>query len=218
MRGGLTEARLLGINGQGSFRCGFHSLVGGLIMMLRQFFIAATLFVPMFVFGQVPFPQMPQPVATFSYEDKDWGVEAANTPRQGSPHAYTPTAIPGARVIKTLELKALLEANKNVLVIDVLDSKSRKTIPGAYWMPGAGDGRFYRAEKSRFAAALDKLSGGDKSRPIVFLCVSSECWLSYNASLHALEAGYTDVIWYRGGTNAWKAANLDLAEPARINW
>lgn len=187
-------------------------------MTLRPLILAVALVTPMFVFGQVAFPQIPQPITTFSYEDKDWGVEATKTPRRGSPHAYTPTSIPGARVIKTLELKALLEANKNVLVIDVLDSKSRKTIPGAYWMPGTGDGQFYSAEKSRFATALDKLSGGDKSRPIVFLCVSSECWLSYNASLHALEAGYTDVIWYRGGTEAWKGASLDLAKPERIDW
>jgi hypothetical protein len=39
---------------------------------------------------------------------------------------------------------------------------------------------------------------------------------SYDALLCALEARYTDVIWYRGSANAWKAANLDLAEPARI--
>jgi rhodanese-related sulfurtransferase len=100
-------------------------------------------------------------------------------------------SIPGARMIKTLELKALLDANKQVVVIDVLDSKTRTTVPGAYWMPGAGDSRFYGAEKSRFAAALEKLVGSDKNRPIVFLCLSSECWESYNGE--RLSAAATPV-------------------------
>ncbi len=118
-----------------------------------------------------------------------------------------------------MELKALLESNKEIVVIDVLGSKERKkSIPGAFWMPGAGDGQFYGAEKSRFAAALDKITEGDKNRPLVFLCWNSECWLSYNASLHAIEAGYKDIIWYRGGTEAWTGANLDWKRPERINW
>lgn len=173
---------------------------------------------PVLVFGQVPFPQLPQPIVTFSFEDKDWNVEATTTPKTSGPHAPTPTSIPGARVIKTLELKTLLETNKNIVIVDVLDSKARSSIPGAFWMQGAGDGKFFGAEKIRFATALEKITGGDKNRPLVFLCISSECWLSYNASLHALEAGYKDVIWYRGGTNSWRGANFDWKKPEIVSW
>lgn len=173
---------------------------------------------PTHILGQVTFPPVAQLVATFSFEDKDWGIEATTTPTRPPYHARTPTLIPGARVIKTLELKALLESNKQVVVIDVLDSGTRTSIPGAFWMSGAGDGQFFAAENRRFATALEKLTGGDKNRPIVFLCISSECWLSYNASLHAIEAGYKDVIWYRGGTNAWTAAKLERTTPERIQW
>jgi PQQ-dependent catabolism-associated CXXCW motif protein len=168
--------------------------------------------------AQIEFPVLPQPIVSFSYEDKDWNVEAVTAPKTGRAHGPTPNGIPGARVVKTLELKALLDARKGLVVIDVLDSRSRKSIPGAFWMAGAGDGRFFAAEKSRFAAALHKLTDGNKDCPLVFLCVSSECWLSYNASLHALEAGYKDVIWYRGGTQAWQAASLDLVELERLAW
>lgn len=173
---------------------------------------------PAIVFGQVAFPPLPQPVATYSFEAKDWGVEAPTTPNRGRLHAPTPTSIPGARVITTLELKALLDSNKNVVVVDVLDSQTRTSIPGAFWLSGAGSGQFYAAEKSRFATALEKLTGGDKTRPLVFLCISSECWLSYNASLHALEAGYKDVIWYRGGTNAWTGASFERTKPETVSW
>lgn len=186
--------------------------------MIRIFVLLLVGLFPALVFGQVPFPSLPQPITTFSFEDKDWNVEATATPRTGRPHAPTPTSISGARMIRTLELKELLETNKNVVVVDVLDSKSRKSIPGAFWLPGAGNGQFYAAEKSRFATALEKLTGGDKSRPLVFLCTSSECWLSYNASLHALEAGYKDVIWYRGGTSSWTGASLDWTKPESVSW
>jgi len=93
---------------------------------------------------QIPTPSQEQ---TFSYEDKDWGVSSTSTPI-GPPFGKpTPTAIPGARVIRTLELKALLESDKkSVVVIDVLDTKTRNSVPGAFWMPGAGDSRFYSAQ------------------------------------------------------------------------
>jgi PQQ-dependent catabolism-associated CXXCW motif protein len=167
--------------------------------------------------AQVEIPAPPQAQA-FAQEDHDWGVAPTSTP-QGPPFGRpTPTSIPGARRIGTLELKALLEANRQVVVIDVLDSRTRTTVPGAYWIAGAGDSRYFAAEKNRFPAALEKVVGGDKSRPVVFLCVSSQCWESYNACLHAVEAGYKDVLWYRGGTSAWSAAGLKRAVPERVDW
>jgi PQQ-dependent catabolism-associated CXXCW motif protein len=190
--------------------------LGGI--MLRALAVFLVCLAPALVFGQVPFPQLPQPVTTFSFEDKDWGVDATTAPRRAPPHAPTPTSIPGARVIKTLELKALLESNNKVLVVDVLDSKTRMSVPGAFWMSGAGDGQFFGAEKSRFSTVMERITGGDKTRPIVFLCLNSECWLSYNASLHALEAGYKDVIWYRGGTDAWRGASLEWKKPESVRW
>lgn len=168
--------------------------------------------------AQAPFPKLKEPVKTYSAETKDWGVKAEATPKLDPLHAPTPTTIPGARVIKTVELKALLAENKKVVVIDVLDSQDRKSVPGAVWMSGAGASKFYDAEKGRFAKALEKVTAGDKGRPLVFLCLSSECWLSYNAALRALDAGYKDVIWYRGGTNSWRAAKLDWAPPERLAW
>jgi len=182
--------------------------------MIRVFFTLLALLLPVIAFGQVPFPQLAHPIATFSYEDNDWGVGATTTPRKAN-ESPTPTSIPGARVIKTLELKELLDANKSVVVIDVLSARTPDSIPGAFKMPGAGDGQFYAAEKSRFASALDKLTGADKTRPIVFLCYSVKCWLSYNAALYALEAGYKDVIWYRGGIMSWTGASLTFMQAGR---
>lgn len=168
--------------------------------------------------AQVSFPQLPQPIMAFSFEDKNWDVQPTTSPETRMYHSPTPMSIPGGRVIRTLELRGLLELNDKVIVIDVLNSKTRKSIPGAFWMHGAGDGRFFAAEKNRFSAALERLTEGNKDRPLVFLCLNSECWLSYNASLHAIEAGYTDVIWYRGGTDSWRGASLEWKEPEKVSW
>lgn len=167
--------------------------------------------------AQVAFPP-PERDQAFAYEDKDWGVAPTTSEKRQPVHSPTPTSIPGGRVIRTLELKALLSAHPEVVVVDVLDGSGRRTVPGAHWMSGAGSPGFYGAETSRFQAALEKLTEGDKSRPLVFVCLSSECWLSYNASLRALAAGYKDVIWYRGGTDAWRGANLDTQVPRAVAW
>lgn len=168
--------------------------------------------------SQVAFPPTSAEEPVYAMEDNDWGVSPTSTVKKKPYHAPTPKSIPGARVISTAALQQLLRDNKDIVIIDVLDSKTRKSIPGTVWMNGAGSGDFYNAEKERFAAAMDKLTEGNKTRPVVFLCISSECWLSYNASLHALDAGYKDVIWYRGGTDAWRGANFKLKVPGTIDW
>ena len=55
----------------------------------------------------------------------------------------------------------------------------------------------------------------DKTSPIVFYCLSWECWLSYNAAMRAVALGYKNVFWYRGGYYSWFAAGLplELVEP-----
>ena len=49
--------------------------------------------------------------------------------------------------------------------------------------------------------------------PIGFFCYGAQCWESYNAALRAMRLGYREVLWYRGGLAAWKAAGLPTAEP-----
>ncbi|WP_374666991.1 protein kinase [Ramlibacter sp.] len=172
--------------------------------------------------ASAPPPAAPAAAATearfFANEDTDWGVAPTREPRVKPLHAPTPRSLPGGRTIATLDLKALLLANRSVVVIDVLDTKARMTVPGAAWMPGAGQGRLGPPAKAGFANALQELTGGDRGRPLVFLCLNAECWLSYNAALHAIEAGYTQVHWYRGGTDAWTGAGLPRRAPRRIDW
>lgn len=157
---------------------------------------------------------------SFADEDKDYGIapEKALTTNY---HHKTPLYVPGARTIKTLVLRKLIDSSSPPIVIDVLGGTpgKRLTIPSAVWLGAdAGDGRVYAAEKEKFATILSKLTNSDKSRPVVFFCLNVECWLSYNASLRAVEEGYKNVYWYRGGWKSWKAATLPFIKAERVAW
>ena len=77
-------------------------------------------------------------------------------------------------------------------------------MPGARRYPGVG----LAVPSTDLAQLLEKDTGGAKDYPVVFYCEGPQCWESYNAALRARDAGYTNVYWYRGGLEAWVAANL----------
>jgi len=145
-------------------------------------------------------------------EDRDWGVTPTHQLKQPPYHAPTPREIPDGRVVKTQELRAMLDAAPPPLVVDVASGEGHDSIGGALWLEDAGHGtNFIDSLQALLAERLGRLSGGDKTRPLVFFCVNAQCWLSYNAALRAIALGYTQVYWYRGGVEAWRAAGLPLA-------
>lgn len=148
----------------------------------------------------------------YADEDRDWGIAPTNRLRQQPYHAPTPREIPGAQVVQTRELRAMLAGANPPVVIDVLSEEGHVTLAGALWLSGAGRGtNFMDPVQSVLVPLLEQLTGGDKARPMVFFCASSQCWLSYNAALRAVAAGYTRVYWYRGGIEAWIEAGLPSA-------
>ena len=154
----------------------------------------------------------------YADEDRDWGVPPATQLRTVGYHGPTPMRIPGGKVVTTGELKAMLEKEPRPYIIDVLGGGVHRTIAGAFWMIGAGDGEMNRDEEKRFAAAIAAFAGGDKNRPMVFYCVDSECWLSYNAALRAIALGYTNVMWYRGGIASWRSAEGIMTQSDPFFW
>ena len=152
-------------------------------------------------------------------EAQDFGVAPSAELRLADHASPTPLAIPGARPIRTQELRRRLQAplDKRPLVFDVL-SEPHASLPGAIWLPGAGLGSgFDDALQGRLAALLRFMTADDRARELVFLCVGPRCWLSYNAALRAVRLGYTNVLWYRGGIEAWGASGGALRAP-RVAW
>lgn len=153
-------------------------------------------------------------------EDEDFGVAASPDLRVANVHAPTPRDIPGARVIRTDVLRERLRAPEAArpLLFDVLGGETHASLPGAIWLPGAGRGEsFTDTIQAQFARVLQAATQGDAGRPLVFFCQGTQCWLSYNAALRAAALGYREVYWYRGGIEAWLAANEPLA-PLRFSW
>jgi rhodanese-related sulfurtransferase len=60
---------------------------------------------------------------------------------------------------------------------------------------------------------LQQLTKGNKEAALVFYGDSRECWEAYNAALRAINAGYINVLWYRGGLQAWISAGLPTQPP-----
>ena len=143
--------------------------------------------------------------------------------------APVPCTLAGATVVSTEGLRLQIERDAPLLV-DVLPSPrrpeglaertpwlppTRRSIPGTVWLPNTGFGDLPLEEERYLRANLERLTGGDRSRSIVFYCLA-ECWMSWNAARRAVAWGYDSVLWYPDGTDGWEAAGLPLAESSPV--
>ena len=149
-----------------------------------------------------------------AWERQDMGVPASRQLHDGAPHGPTPNQIPGGQVITTKGLLPLLQQREvPVRVFDVLGAAQGlpQAIPAAW---AAQPGRFDDETQSRLAQLLRQASGGRRDVALVFYCGGPQCWMSYNAALRAISLGYPNVMWYRGGMEAWQRAGQALSGAA----
>ena len=64
---------------------------------------------------------------------------------------------------------------------------------------------------SYFRTRLERLTKGKRDAPLVFFCLR-DCWMSWNAAKRAVEAGYTNVMWFRDGTDGWQELGYPLVD------
>lgn len=164
---------------------------------------------------QQPVQPAPSSGAAASAERQDHGVAASNKLHDGAMHGPTPNSIPGGQLITTPGLLDLLKAAPGrVLVFDVLGAAER--LPGALnAVPAHQAGSFDDAVQREFGQFLQQVTQGKRDTALVFYCASTQCWMSYNASLRAIRMGYSNVLWYRGGLEAWKAARQPVQTAQR---
>lgn len=138
------------------------------------------------------------------YERQDLGVPATDSLHSGAMHGPTPASIPGGQVITTKGLVELIQGQRTpYLLFDVLGSG--ETLPGAIpAVQASSPGSFDDQVSQQMGQFLQQATRGNAQVPLIFYCASRECWMSYNASLRAIRLGYTNVLWYRGGLEAWK--------------
>lgn len=153
------------------------------------------------------------------------GVDEPAGYRLDEYRAPVPDTLRGATVATTEEAEALWRAKKAVF-FDVMPNtpkptnlpagtiwrdKVRKDIPGSIWLANVGYGAISEETAGYFRQGLAAAAGTDKSRTILFYCMTN-CWMSWNAAKRAVEWGYSSVIWYPLGADGWEGANLPLEE------
>lgn len=149
-------------------------------------------------------------------EDEDY-FDAATGYRIERYRAPTPLTVPGGQRLTLDGLDELMAAAAPLLV-DVMASdgagldpstgqwrmaSSRRHIPSSVWLPDVGKGRLSPQLDIYFRTALDRLTNGDLSRPIVIYCLA-DCWMGWNAVRRAASYSYTAVYWYPDGTDGWR--------------
>lgn len=157
----------------------------------------------------------------------------ADAERPSEPDGYrmdeyrkpVPATLKGATVL-TSEKAGELWTNKQAIFVDVYPRAPKPpnlpkgtfwrepihhSIENATWLANVGYGVISAEIEAYFKKNLEKLTGDDKSRAIVFYCLR-DCWMSWNAAKRALTYGYGNVMWYPDGTDGWQEIGLPVAQ------
>ncbi|OZA43941.1 MAG: rhodanese [Hydrogenophilales bacterium 17-61-76] len=81
------------------------------------------------------------------------------------------------------------------------------SLPGAKYKESSAKEVGFDPADDQFA--LNKLPR-DKNTPFMMYCDGTICWKSYKSALMAVEGGWKNVYWFRGGLPEWKEAGLPV--------
>ncbi|MGF1528387.1 MAG: rhodanese-like domain-containing protein [Candidatus Competibacterales bacterium] len=162
-------------------------------------------------------------VANLDYADetKDYGLGPVTTLLYDSLRHPTTTTVPGGEVIRTYDLVELMrKEGPKPVIVNVIPGQQARIIPGAVWLSGAGRSSRLGQDDviKRLGTHLTRLTGGNKTRPVVIYCLDNRCWYAYNAAQRASRLGYRNVYWYRGGIKAWRSAGLPYTTAQEDLW
>jgi TolB-like protein/DNA-binding winged helix-turn-helix (wHTH) protein/rhodanese-related sulfurtransferase len=149
---------------------------------------------------------MPQ----FANEEEDFGTAPTNVPRTASDFEPTPLSIPGATRVNTTAVRQMQQERPPPAIIDV--GHGAAVIPSAIWVWAEG----LQGDLDRSLAEAGQDSPAARSRPIIVMSDGPFGWRGYNAALHLVAKGFSHVLWYRGGEQAWAEADYprnDLRTP-----
>ena len=132
----------------------------------------------------------------------------------------TPENAEGAKTLSVKQLESLLQDEPTVLLLDVLpltwmgiwvEMEPHRSLPGAVWLPNVGRAELEPLWERYLDQNLERLTDGEKSHPLVVFC-RADCWYSWNAVKRLVRRGYTDIYWYRLGTDGWLEAGHKLTD------
>jgi len=115
-----------------------------------------------------------------------------------------PDKIPGTTLIYSEDVIDLNESVPNLLIIDSRISSDRKHgyIEGSVNLPDI------ETDCKKLANIITT-----KKSPVLFYCNGIKCGRSGEAAIIALQCGYTNIYWFRGGFEEWKSKNFPFIKP-----
>ncbi len=120
----------------------------------------------------------------------------------------TPPTLAGAKLVTAEDVAKAAAGGAMVLDARVAAEYADGHIKGAVSVP-------YREKSDKavtFDASVDEFNlsklPADKAAPVVVYCNGPECWKSYKASILAIKAGHSNILWYREGYPNWKSKGM----------
>ena len=165
--------------------------------------------------GKALLAGLPEPLADAVRAERSEPGESSPQGLRADRQRYdqmTPKELIGIRRVDSAELAGLLKSASPPKVIDVIATLPAMLPSAIHFVAGGlafADDAADAAFDQRFRDML-QVAAPDKAAPLVFYCVGSQSWHSVNAAMRALKAGYTNVMWYRGGLLAWQSAGLPV--------
>ncbi|PRC94814.1 rhodanese-like domain-containing protein [Solimicrobium silvestre] len=119
----------------------------------------------------------------------------------------TPASLSGVQTVTADEVSKLVAKG-----VTVVDTRSAKEYQLAH-IAGAINAAYveHSLKERDFDPKLDDYSAIaalPKEKAVIFLCNGTECWKSYKASKIALQLGFTQIYWFRGGMPEWQEKSL----------
>jgi rhodanese-related sulfurtransferase len=108
--------------------------------------------------------------------------------------------------VSTDELRRIL-ADGSMLV---LDARKRAEFVAGHIAGARNAGVAPEAPAAEYAAAVERLLGGDRSRPLVLYCNGQYCKAGRRVAGQLVEAGFSGVRRYQLGIQVWRALSLPV--------
>jgi tetratricopeptide (TPR) repeat protein len=152
-------------------------------------------------------------------EDEDPGLPTDEGLRSHNRFSLTPVGAPGVSVVRTFELKALIDAAANgrderpLLLSTNCPLCFDIDIPGAVSVRGVyTGGPLDDQARQGLKKWLDGQLNGQTSRRLIVFSWNAERWNARNLALELIELGDPNVSWYRGGVEAWDVAGYPVVK------
>lgn len=114
---------------------------------------------------------------------------------------YAPETLPGATIVSAEEMIEMIIANPELVVID-----SRKKTE---YIKGHIEGAINILNTELELEGLEAIVP-DRSTALLFYCNGVRCLRSSDSLTRAIDWGYTNLFWFRGGWKEWAEKRLPV--------